>query len=88
MGGFKPNLVSYFPGRKSLSGAGSHEFSGRFISSKSLFSSRIQRGELIFESRKESLSQNRVGMGFISIEKREQRCLGGVMESRVVMKFG
>ena len=44
MGGLKPDLISDFPGVEVVGSSGGHEFSGRFMDSKSFFLGFIESG--------------------------------------------
>ena len=68
MSGLKPDLISDFPKVEASGCSGGHEFSGRVMGSKGFFSGFVELGLLFLEGREESLSQSRVGVGFIAIE--------------------
>ena len=67
MGGFKPDLISDFPGVEAVGSSGGHEFSGGVMGRKSFFSSFVQSGQLFLKGWEEGLSQSGVRMGFITI---------------------
>ena len=65
----------------------SHEFPSGLMGSKSFLSSFIEGGESVFKSREEGFTKGGVGVGFISIEDREWRLLGGAMQCRVMVEL-
>ena len=87
MSGFKPDLISSFPGVEAAGRSGSHEFSGRVMGCKSFFSGFIKFGQSFLKGGEEGLSQSGVRAGFIAIKQGKWECLSGAMRGGVVMEF-
>ena len=68
MSGFKPDLISDFPGVEVAGGSGSHEFSGGVMSCKSFFLSFIKFGQSFLKGGEEGLSQSGVRAGLIAVK--------------------
>ena len=60
MSGFKPDLISDFPGVEAAGSSGGHEFSGRVMGHKSFFLGFIKFGQSFLKGGKEGLSQSGV----------------------------
>ena len=87
MSGFKPDLISDFPGVEAAGSSGSHEFSGRVMGCESFFSSFIKFGQSFLKGGEEGLSQSWVRAWFIAIKQGEWGHLSGAMRGGVVMEF-
>ena len=87
MSGFKPDLISDFPGVEAAGSSGSHEFLGRVMGCKSFLSGFVQFRQSFVEGREEGFSQSRVRAGFVAIKQGEWGCLSGAMQSGVVVEF-
>ena len=87
MSGFKPDLISNFPGVEVTGSSGSHEFLGRVMGCKSLFLGFVKFGQSFLKGREEGLSQSGVRAGFIAIKQGKWGRLGGAMRGRVLMEF-
>ena len=68
MSGFKPDLISDFPGVEAAGGSGSHEFSGRVMGCESFLLAFIKLGQLFLKGREEGLSQSGVRAGLIAVK--------------------
>ena len=87
MSGFKPDLISNFPGVEAAGSSRSHEFSGGVMGCKSFFSGFVKFGQLFLKGGEEGLSLSGVRVGFIAVKQGEWGCLSGDMWSGVVMEF-
>ena len=87
MSGFKPDLISDFPGVEAVGSSGSHELLGRVMGCKSFFAGFIKFGQSFLKSREEGLSQSGVRVGFIAVKQGEWGCLSGAMRGGVVVEF-
>ena len=87
MSGFKPDLISDFPGVEVVGSSGGHEFSGGVMGCKSFFLGFVEFGQSFLKGGEEGLSQSRVRAGFIAIKQGEWGHLSGAMRGRVVVTF-
>ena len=87
MSGFKPDLISDFPGVEAAGSSGCHESLGGIMGCKSFFSGFIKFGQSFFKGREEGLSQSGVRAGFIAIKQGKWGHLSGAMRGGVVMEF-
>ena len=87
MSGFKPDLISNFPGVEAAGSSRSHEFSGGVMGCKSFFSGFVKFGQLFLKGGEEGLSQSGVRAGFIAVKQGKWGRLSGAVRDRVVMEF-
>jgi len=84
----KPNLCSYFPGGKLRSNLFFYCLSCLGVGGGSLFVSSIEDFESFVESRKECLSNWRVGSGLEAHHEQEWCLVGNRVGGRVVSELG
>ena len=87
VGGFKPDLVSYFPWGVFGGYPLLHPLLGQFMSSLGIVSSGGEVGESVFQVWQEGFAKGRVGPRFIAHHKRKWSSLGDGVSGRVVSEF-